>query len=107
IADWRECAKTFQAAGESSGAKLGLAARMAMKAKCGASSEDGFMKDRQKLLDGPRKAALGAGSFKDAQYSVLTDRIVGFLSGGGGDFSDAEKAVLNAHRTDLLHDLGS
>ncbi len=107
IADWRDCAKKYQEAAEVSGSKLGgLAAKLALKAKCGATSDDGFVKDRQKLLDGPHKDGLSAGGFKEDEYNSLTDRLLAYL-GGGGTFSAAEKAVLDAHKADLAAALAS
>jgi hypothetical protein len=109
IAEWRECAKKFQAAGDATGSRMGgFAARAAMKAKCGASSEDGFLKDREKLMEQPAKVALSAGGFKGRQYETLTSRIVSFLSGVDANlFTEVEKSALAAHRDELLRALGS
>ncbi len=108
IAAWRECAKTFMAANDASGGKLGLAAKIALKAKCGASSEDGFQKERAKLMEGPTAAANSAGGFKGGQYESLTNRILCFLGGSCSEkFSDGEKSVLGAHKGDLMGALGS
>lgn len=108
IAAWRECARSFQVGAELAGAKLGFAAKIALKAKCGASSEEGFQKERAKLMEGPTAAANTAGGFKGGQYATLTNRIVCFLGGSCGEtFSAGEKAVLGAHKSDLMGAVGS
>ncbi len=106
IAEWRECATKYREAGDVAGGRAGgLAAKLAIKARCGASSDEGFLKDREKLMERPAEAGLSAGNFKKDQYQSLGDRILSFLN-GGTDFTDAEKAVLNAHRSDLAGALG-
>jgi hypothetical protein len=58
IKKWTECKTAFEAAAQASGSKLGgMAAGIAMRAKCGASNDEGFRKDKAKILAGPEKAA--------------------------------------------------
>jgi hypothetical protein len=76
----------------------GLAAKMAMKAKCGATSADGFYKEKKKLMEGPLKAALNIIDLKANAYGKLKERVGGFLSGTSNDFSAAEIAILNKYK---------
>jgi hypothetical protein len=107
IEEWRKCAELFQAAGEVGGQKMGLAAKAAMKAKCGATSEEGFLKDKQNLLAAGVKAAIAAGGFKEAEYNALAERFMAYMGGRRGDFfKPAELAALDARKADLIKALG-
>jgi len=88
-----ECKRDFEAAGNASGSSAGgFAARIAMRAKCGATNEDGFVKDRAKILEGPDNAAAKAGNFKLPDYRMFRDRVRGYL---GGDRSGLSQASLD------------
>src|SRR2546430_48191 len=78
----------FDAAGTGSG-KSGLALRLLMRAKCGASDEDGFQKDRQKLAEGPQEAGAKAAGFKTKDYLDLKNRITSYFGGDRNGFSKA------------------
>lgn len=96
-----ECAEALRVAGSVTGRVGGLAAKAAMKAKCGATSDEGFRKDQTKLASRPEEAALSAGRFKSRQYTVLTERLIGFMAGADGDYSKAEREAIDARRADL------
>ena len=52
LASFRRCLRDLQEVTRAAGKDLGgIAGRLAIRAKCGASNEDGFLKDRAKLLD--------------------------------------------------------
>jgi hypothetical protein len=106
IAKFNECKELFEAAGSATGRMGGLAAKAAMKAKCGATSVDGYEKEKQKLLDGPEKVALGIMKMKSGPYGQLKSRIAGFLS-GSIELSSGEAALLNKYRSNLTGLLGS
>src|SRR5690349_6002335 len=59
IAKFNECKELFEAAGSATGRMGGLAAKAAMKAKCGARRVGGYEKETQELVEGPEKVALG------------------------------------------------
>lgn len=102
IRKFEECKAAFEAAGEASGQKLGgLAAKIAIKAKCGASSADGFHEEKQKIMEGPEKAALAILKIKSKDYLQLKDRVSGYLGGNRGGFKDAELAELDRRREEL------
>jgi hypothetical protein len=102
IKKWEQCERDFRAAGEASGSRLGgLAARIAIKAKCGASDANGYKKDRQKVLDGPENAAASAGGFKLDEYRTLRDRIRGFLGGDESGFTENGLKILKGRQTQL------
>ncbi|MBI4409066.1 MAG: hypothetical protein HY561_05130 [Gemmatimonadetes bacterium] len=109
LRQFRECASTFQAAGGAVGGRLGgLGAKAAMKAKCGATSEEAFLKEKEKLEKRPEAAALAAGGFKGGQYLSVKDRILGFLAGGSGySYSAAERDALNGKKADLNRVMGA
>jgi len=107
IKAFRDCADAFKAAGEASGSKLGgFAAKMAMKAKCGATSDEDMVKDRQKIVDGPLNDAAKQAGMKLAEYTNLKDRIGGFLRGDRGGFNQAGLDLLAARQSDLSGLLG-
>jgi len=94
---FRECAGLLKEAG---GGKTGLAAKVAMKAKCGATSEDGFLKERAKLLEQPEKIGAEAAGMKRGDYAYMKERVTGYVN-GERNFSDAELKAL-APRADRL-----
>jgi hypothetical protein len=107
IKAFRECADAWKAAGEASGSKLGgFAAKMAMKAKCGATSDEDMLKDRQKIVDGPQNDAAKDAGMKLAEYRGLKDRIAGFLRGDRSGFSQGGLDLLTARQSDLSGLLG-
>jgi hypothetical protein len=106
IKKFRDCKNAFDIATGNTGGKLGFAARMAMRAKCGASDEDGFQKDRQKLAEGPIEAGAKAGGFKTNDYHDLKDRITSYFGGNRNGFTKPGLDLLDAHEADLSKTLG-
>lgn len=96
IKKFNGCKEVFDATGAS-----GLAAKIAMKAKCGATSADGFYKDRQKLTAGPQQAALDILKIKAGPYGKLKEKIGGFLAGTSNQFTSTEVAILNRYKKDF------
>lgn len=102
IRKFEECKTTMEAAGEISDSKsLGLAAKIAMKAKCGATSAEGFHKDKQKVLEGPEKAALAIMKMKSRDYGQLKERVSGYIAGTRTGFADGELAALDKRKSEL------
>jgi hypothetical protein len=106
IQKFRECKKNWEIATGNTDGKLGMAARLAMRAKCGASDEDGFQKDRQKLAQGPLDAGAKAGGFKTSEYQNLKDRITSYFGGDRSGFSKAGLDLLDSREADLSKALG-
>lgn len=102
ISKFEQCKKDWEAAGQASGSRMGgFAARMAIRAKCGASDADGWRKDRQKIMDGPENAAASAGGFKLGEYRDLRDRLRNYASGDESGFSKSGLDVLKSKRKQL------
>jgi hypothetical protein len=106
IKKFRECKRNWEIATGSTDGKLGMAARIAMRAKCGASDEDGFQKDRQKLVEGPLEAGAKAGGFKAKDYQDLKDRITSYFGGDRNGFTKAGLDLLDSREADLSKALG-
>ena len=103
IKKFNDCKALFEAAGSETGKLGGIAAKVAMKAKCGATSADGFYKDKQKLMQGPQQAALDILKMKANAYGKLKERVGGFLSGTSDGFSSAEISALTKFKSDLTN----
>ncbi len=102
LAKYEQCRRDFEAAGSASGSRLGgLAARVAIKAKCGDKDADALRKDRQKVIDGPEIAAASAGGFQLPEYRRLRDRIRGWLEGDASGFTTGGLALLKARESQL------
>lgn len=106
IKAFRECRRNWEIATGNVGGKLGLAARIAMRAKCGASDEDGFVKDREKLTQGPLEAGAKAGGFKTDAYRDLKDRITGYFGGDRNGFTKSGLDLLDSRQAELSRVLG-
>jgi hypothetical protein len=106
IRQFQECKELYEAAGDAAGRRLGgLAARAAIRARCGASDTDGFMKDRQKVMEGPERVALGMLGMRSADYGKLKERMQDYLHSGSG-FNANEVAILRSRRGDLAGAMG-
>ncbi|MGH7678281.1 MAG: hypothetical protein ACRENU_07435 [Gemmatimonadaceae bacterium] len=107
INKFEQCKRDWEAAGAASGSRMGgLAARIAIKAKCGSSDSDGMRKDRQKILDGPENAAAAAGGFKLADYRNLKDKLQGWLNGDESGFSRTGLDLLKSRKNQLASAFG-
>ena len=102
IGKFEQCKRDFEAAGAASGSRVGgLAARMAIRAKCGASDVDGYRKERQKIMDGPEAAGASAGTFKLDDYRLLTARLEAYLGGDESGFSKGGVDLLKTRQKQL------
>jgi len=106
IKKFRECKAAFEIAQGVTDGKLNLAMRLAMRAKCGASDEGGFQKDRDKLTDGPMAAGAKAGGFKTNDYRDLKDRITEYFGGSRTGFSKSGLDLLDSREAELSKVLG-
>jgi len=106
IKKFNNCKELYEAAGDVSGSKLGgFAAKAAIRAKCGASDTDGMVKDKQKIMEGPQKAALAILGMKAGDYGKLKEKMQGYLQSGDG-FSAAEIARLAKRKSDIASAMG-
>src|SRR5688572_7117338 len=103
---FRECYKLIAEADNATGKKLGgLAGKAMLKAKCGATGDDGFLKDKAKLLESPEKVAAAAAGMPVKNYSKLKELFTLYL-GGSRNFAEGELKALAARATDLSNSLG-
>jgi hypothetical protein len=82
------------------GAAGGLAARAAMRARCGATSADGMVNDRKKLLEGPQARGVSASGLGARDYAQVKELAIMYLSGVRA-FRESELEVLAARAQDL------
>lgn len=102
---FRECQKNFMGT-QGSGGKLGMAAKIALRAKCGASDEDGFVKDRAKLTEGPANAGAKAAGMKTGDFVSLKEKVVAYMQGDRMGFSQQGLDLLKARESQLSKTLG-
>ena len=83
-----------------------MAARIALRAKCGASDEDGFMKDRNKLTEGPTNAGAKVAGMKTNDFVALKDKITEYMHGERMGFSQPGLDLLKSRESDLSRAMG-
>lgn len=105
LKEFRECKKNFDLA-SGSGGKLGMAARIALRAKCGASDEDGIMKDRNKITEGPANAGAKAAGMKTGDFTSLKEKITAYMHGDRMGFSQPGLDLLKSRESDLSRAMG-
>jgi hypothetical protein len=107
ITKFQQCKAAWEAAGDATGKRLGgIAARIAIKAKCGASDDAGWVKERNKIMEGPENAAATAGGFKLADYRNLRDRLQEYLGGDRSGFSKSGLDLLKSREQRLATAFG-
>ncbi|MGQ0562872.1 MAG: hypothetical protein ACT443_13480 [Gemmatimonadota bacterium] len=104
IAQFRACSELLKEAG-GLGGKTGLAAKIAMKAKCGATSEDGYLKDRRKLFEKPEKIGAKAAGMKEDWFAHMKERYTPYVA-GSRDYPRESLQVLAARAEHLARGLG-
>jgi hypothetical protein len=102
---FRECRKNFEIA-TGSGGKLGMAARIALRAKCGASDENGIVKERDKITEGPANAGAKAAGMKTNDFLSLKEKITAYMQGDRMGFSQQGLDLLKSRESDLSKALG-
>src|SRR5688572_214513 len=97
--DYRSCAAIINET------MSGLKAKVALKAKCGATGEDGFRKDREKLMAAPERAGAAAAGMELKQYVKVKELVTMYLS-GSRNFAEGELAAFAANATALSNAMG-
>lgn len=106
IKEFRDCFAQLRELGQVTGTSAsGFKAKAVTRAKCGATSEDGWVDERQKLLSDPEEAGARAAGMSREEYALVKERAILFL-GGSRDFPEGELKVLTARATDLSNALG-
>ena len=99
IKNFRSCAEIINET------MSGLKAKVSLKAKCGATSVDGFMKDKEKLLAAPEKAGAAAAGMDFRTYVKVKEAVTLYLS-GSRNFAQGELAAFGKHATALSNAMG-
>lgn len=99
IEEYRKCAELINET------MSGLKAKVALKAKCGATSVDGFVKDRAKLLASPEKVGASAAGMDLRKYVKVKESVTMYLS-GDRNFADGELKAFATHATALSNAMG-
>src|ERR1043166_9670737 len=102
---FRKCKSAFDAAGTGNG-KSGLALRLLMRAKCGASDDGDMQKDREKIVKGPQEAGAKAAGLKLEAYLDLKGRITSYFSGDRNGFTAKALELLDSRQADLSKTMG-
>jgi hypothetical protein len=106
LTDFRKCLKDLQDVAKAAGKDLGgISGRVAIRAKCGASNADGFLKDRAKLLEQPEKVGAAAAGMKTKDYAMVKELSEMFLYGSRA-YPDGSLKALEARASDLSTALG-
>ena len=105
IKAFRECQKSFMGT-QGSGGKLGFAAKIALKAKCGATDEDGMVKERNKITEGPINTGAKTAGMKVSDYSTLKEKLTAYAQGDRMGFSQQGLDLLKSREADLSKALG-
>jgi hypothetical protein len=102
IAKFNECAQLVRDGSGvvGGGAAGGLAARAALRTRCGAMNADGMMNDRKKLLEGPLARGASASGLSARDYAMVKELVVIYLQGSRA-FREAELEALAARVQDL------
>lgn len=106
IKEWRECYAQLREIGQVTGTSpSGFKAKAVTRAKCGATSDEGLVEERQKLLENPEETGARAAGMSREDYARMKEKTIEFL-GGSRNFGDDEIKVLAARATELSNALG-
>ena len=83
----------------------GLKAKVALKAKCGATSIDAFTKERAKLLESPEKVGAAAAGMDLRKYVKVKEVVTMYLQ-GDRSFAEGELKAFGNHATALSNAMG-
>jgi hypothetical protein len=108
ISNFQQCKRDWEAAGAASGSRLGgLAARLAIRKKCGTSDDEGYQKERRRIAEGPENAGAAAGGFKLPEYRNLKDKLRAFAEyGDESGFSASGIELLKSRQKQLASAFG-
>ena len=100
IRKFRECKIAFEAAGSATRSRLGgLAARVGIRARCGADSEAAIAREKRTITARPTQAAATANGFTVPQYSRLKTRLERvYAYGDRAGLKEAELVAVDARR---------
>jgi hypothetical protein len=83
----------------------GLKAKVALKAKCGATSIDGFLKEKAQLLNSPEKVGASAAGMDLRKYVKVKEVVTMYLQ-GDRSFAEGELKAFGNHATALSNAMG-
>jgi hypothetical protein len=101
ILKFEQCKRDFEAAGSAGGRLGGLAARLAIKKKCGASDAGDMQKERQQIVEGPEMAGAQMAKMKLNDYRNMKEKIQNWLGGDESGFTKAGLDLLKPKRPSI------
>lgn len=106
IKEFRKCYAELREAGQVVGMSAsGFKAKAITRAKCGTTSDEGWIEERGKLLASPQEIGARAAGMEPAEYEHVNEKAIAFL-GGDRSLSDAELKAFTARATELSNVLG-
>lgn len=106
IKEWNKCWADLREIGQVVGMRPdGFKAKALARAKCGATSPDGWQEDLNKLYERPEEAGASAAKMDRSGYAQMKERVTAYL-GGDRNFADGELKALNARAADLSNAMG-
>jgi hypothetical protein len=101
IKEFRKCFAELREAGQVVGVSAsGFKAKAIVRAKCGTTSDEGWIEERGKLLESPEALGARAAGMDADEYSHFKERVTAYL-GGDRNFAEGSLKALNARATDL------
>ena len=101
IQKFEACKRDFEAAGSAGGRLGGLAARIAIKKKCGASDAGDMQKERQQIVEGPEMSGAQMAKMKLNDYRNMKEKIQNWLGGDESGFTKPGLDLLKAKRPSI------
>lgn len=106
IKEWNKCWADLREIGQVVGMRPdGFKAKALARAKCGATSPDGWQDELNDLYKQPEETGASAAKMNRGEYAQMKERVTAYL-GGARNFADGELKALNARAADLSNAMG-
>lgn len=106
IKEWNKCWADLREIGQVVGMRPdGFKAKALARAKCGATSPDGWQDELNNMYEHPEEVGASAAKMNRGEYAQMKERVTAYL-GGDRNFADGELKALNARAADLSNAMG-